>query len=167
MKVFKKTIRIKIKKEKRKITYGHVHKLFANTRAWEIVSGLVVLNAKEWRIGELRELIDVAMWPFVGRHPMLKKKCSGFKCIQTTNSCFFHAQRDYARFCKISIIRLQNTLNTDVPENFKSLGQIVQPLGHCTHTQTLTQTLTQTTLYEKRRYDDRLDISVCYSLVCE
>ena len=52
-----KTIRFKIKKKKRKITYGHVHKLFANTIAWEIIFGLVVWNAKEWRIGKLRELI--------------------------------------------------------------------------------------------------------------
>ena len=26
---------------------------------------------------------------------------SGFKCISTTNSRFFHAQRNHARFCKI------------------------------------------------------------------
>ena len=59
------SFKIKLKKEW-KITYRHVHKLFANTRAWANVSGLVFSNAKKLRLKS--EITDCGLWPFMGRH---------------------------------------------------------------------------------------------------
>ena len=42
---------------------------------------------------------------------------------------FFHAQQDYARFCKILNILWNKIWIKNVPENFKSVDEIVQLLG--------------------------------------
>ena len=87
-----------------------------------------------------------------------------FKCIPATKSRFLthnEITQDYARFQWL-------ISNTDVPENFKSLGWIVQPLGQFQFDNVLAHTLnTQHQPHSTSLYTLRLDRSVCYSLICE
>ena len=81
----------------------------------------------------------------------------------------YKVTQDYAIFNVFS----KTQKKTDVPENFESLGLIVQPLGQfqidnfLKHTTTLTQHSTKYAEGRQPSLDRRLDKSFCYSLACE
>ena len=90
---------------------------------------------------------------------------SGFKCIPMTNACFFHAQQDNAYFLQdfnnpiAKHMKYWHSWKFQVSRLSSSTARSLQTL--LLHSTPFTQ-LHSTTLYE-----DRLDIPVCFSLVCE